>query len=343
MNMDQVLKRISEIAETKPVYRFFKDNPFLDSKDQLPVGNAIWNGKETPNSLSFRFSNTASGLAGIFGIHSKHFDERFDEAVHGSGSEINKIGILNSSSLAALLFFHNISPENELSIELNGEPAIFDECHFEAKNKCIGSPSNIDVALFGRKETGPVVLFLEAKFSEYLTPEPCHNISTAYWPYYKNDYKDVLDKCGLVPTPGVKKEKDGSSKDVINLMDPHYCVGIKQMICHHIGARNFATHNYHKNGIQHKLASYLGCKTKDLATQRYDVFLGEILFRFADDVDKNGQAFEDYKAMYNSFALNVPDSPVKMVNDLLTYQDVFSHYNGLTKEIRSYYKMGAKR
>lgn len=340
MNKCQLLERISEIAKTKPVYHFFEDSPFFSSSGSLPVGNAIWHGEETSHSLSFKFSNNASELAEIFGIHSSLFKERFEEAIHGSGSELNKIGILNSSSLASLLFFHNISTDNSLSMDLNGEEVVFDECHFEAKNKCIGAPSNMDVALFGRKGSRPVILFLESKFSEYLALEPCYYISTAYWLLYKNEYKEVLVNCGLNPTPEKKKGEDGSSKDVINIVGSHYCEGIKQMICHHIGVRNFITHDYHKDGIQHKFADYLDCTTKELANKQYDVYLGEILFRFDDTVDKNSQAFEDYNALYNSFVSSLPDSPVIMVKNLLTYQDVFKHYNGLSEEIKAYYKIG---
>jgi len=339
MEASTLLNSIKDIASKKRVYHFFENNSFFTGASELPVGKTIWQGKTSPNSLSFQISKKGSELAQLFGIESPLFYSKFDEATHGSGNELNKIGILNSSSLAALLFFHNVSPDNKLIIDINEKKAEFDECHFEAKNKCIGSPSNVDIALFGTRADKKIVLFLEAKFSEYLTLGTCYNISTAYSTLYKKEYKKVLEACDLTVQSGTKKENNGSTKNVINLFGSHYCEGIKQMICHHIGVNNFYKNDYHKGGIQNKLASYLGCKTKELSNKEYDIYLGEIVFKFDKSVDEGHKAFKDYEDMYSKFVNNVPESPVKLVNQLLTYQTVFKDYNGLTDKIKAYYKM----
>ena len=86
----------------------------------------------------------------------------FKQAVSGSGNELLKIDSMKSSSLLAFLFFQNVN--KELKIKIKDE--YYSIVKFEFKNKVFNGPSNIDVVLENEKS----ILFVECKFTEYLTP-----------------------------------------------------------------------------------------------------------------------------------------------------------------------------
>ena len=140
------------------------------------------------------------------------------------------ICVIHSSALAALLCFHKVDKNNP--IKINGTE--YDEVEMEWGNTCMekGGKSKIDIALFNhsKKET----LFLEAKFSEYLNPSR-QKLKPIYETWYQNTYSKFL------PTD-IEHSKDNSLQS--KSKKTHYCEGIKQMICHHIGARNYKKEQY---------------------------------------------------------------------------------------------------
>lgn len=162
------------------------------------------------------------------------FDKKFEQAISGSGDELFKMNAPWSSSLCALLFFYNVSKDNPLRI--NGIKYI--ESYFEVKNEVFDSPSNMDVVL--KSENGKHLLFVECKFTEYLTP------GTKYIsPKYKeNDAYNVL------------LNKDNKLK-LVNYSKDNYMAywngkrvfveGIKQIIAHSIGLDNYIHGKTSKN------------------------------------------------------------------------------------------------
>lgn len=197
----------------------------------------------TGSDWSLKFDNKgkpiADYLSAMFGINDDNWYNKFIEATTGSGNEGNRILTLHSSALLALLTFGNISQDNPVVIR--GEKYV--ESWFEVRNVVIPgrSPSSIDVLL--RAESGNL-LFLESKFTEYLTASGA-NIVSAYKPFYERllplipnmplqivypkkfqDNKTEVIGFGLKPT-SARKELNGL-----------YLYGIKQCISHLIGIAN---------------------------------------------------------------------------------------------------------
>ena len=116
-------------------------------------------------------SFVSESLANNFGIEKEKdvFIKKFEMSCSGTGGELKKITTLHSSSLCALLFFFNV---DTMPLKMRGlENCEFTQSFFEFKNKVIRYPSNIDVVLLGKNKitNKKVILFLESKFSEYIT------------------------------------------------------------------------------------------------------------------------------------------------------------------------------
>ena len=237
--------------------------------------DVIKTGKTDP-SYEFGFAGKSfidyvgEAIADNFDIKDKKlFVEKFNMSCSGTGDEIKKITTLHSSSLCALLFFFNVSEKNKLVFD-GLEDYEFTQSFFEFKNKVIGYPSNIDVVLLGRniKNKSKVILFLESKFSEYITginnPGTKYEIGKSYFkkgsfsePIYKSLDKDIL----------LKNEGD---KYFISADTPKYLEGLKQMISHYYGIRNFMRGDFYKKDNECLI---------DLQNHKADEFLlGEILF-----------------------------------------------------------------
>ena len=94
------------------------------------------------------------------------FDDLYDQAIGGSGSEDGNMCNAISSSLFAFLFFSRVSNDNPIII--NGTK--YTHVCFEFKNRTLSgksdfAPSNIDVVLASDGYTD--ILFIESKFGEY--------------------------------------------------------------------------------------------------------------------------------------------------------------------------------
>jgi hypothetical protein len=256
-------------------------------------------------------------LKRIFGITNGTFDSKFEEAI--SGLEKKRIMTLHSSSLAALLLFHSVSEKNPVYIPINGNPVAFTSVEFEVKNRVDKGdpkhPSRIDVMLLGND----CRLYLESKFSEYLSSGTNEISATYYYKAIHERLKKYLQQCGL--TIEVKDENiyiKGRGK---------YCEGPKQMISHYLGIR---TEMATSSNITESM-----------------VILGEVLFDFGEMTKKK---FEGYKEIYTSLKKGLAESAKEdninlTINDLITYQQIFaleenrSFVNNLPENIRQFYRL----
>ena len=181
----------------------------------------------------------------------------------------------------------------------------------------------MDVVLTGKDaQTGKeVILFLESKFSEYLTWGKYSGISNHV---YQKTY-DQLFNAGVLERMGLKYEecpdKPGYS-DLASVKGKtmHYAGGIKQMVSHYLGVKNAADGKLYEG---------------------YDIYLGEVLFKFPDSIEDAQRKFNDYDGLYMTLAegLNqLSEDKFKVIDQCLTYQDVFKD-NELEESVRSFYSL----
>ena len=225
-----------------------------------------------------------------------------------------RIRTLHSSALAAVLCFHLIDSEHPIFID--GQK--YTSVKFEWANRCtgVGGQSNVDIALFNDEEKQ--ILLLEAKFSEYLSYSK-EVVSPVYDEYYNSTYKKLLPE-EFVYENNVLKSATKQS---------HYCEGIKQMICHHIGAKNM-------------------CRMEEYSS--FTIKLGELLFQFPETDNKKynikrKERFEDYCKLYRSLATNINGinkSNIRLISDVMTYQTVFSDMENsklILPRVKDYYAL----
>ena len=218
------------------------------------------------------------------------FAKKFQMACSGTGDELKKITTLHSSSLCALLFFFNV--DNKKLVIPSLSEYEFTESFFEFKNKVIRYPSNIDVVLLGKNiKTGKkVILFLESKFSEYITGIGKIKASKIE-SYFKTDrysapIYESIDKEENFDFDFNKKDGFYNSKK--------YNEGLKQMISHYYGIRRFMKGEFvDDNENVYKNIREYGAE---------EIILGEILFdNFAKD-NKLEEKLKDYKKAYSKLA-----------------------------------------
>jgi len=257
----------------------------------------------------------------------KLFKEKFDQAVNGDGQEWTRITTLHSSSLIALLCFYKIDNNNPLEYTIDGKKCIFTNSYFECQNdiKYAPRPSNIDVVLTGQIENTneQVILFLESKFSEYLSHAKCEGISHRV---YGDIYTKLVNRID-----GLKIEEAGTWSISATPERPQaYCEGIKQMVSHFQGVRD----------------GFIGSDD-----DKYNhIYLGEILFKFEKEVDtknkkNNKNNFESYRDYYNSLAKRLNeinnDDRFIVLDEPLTYQNVFKDFK-LDDSVQKFYGIGKK-
>lgn len=217
------------------------------------------------------------------------FAKKFQMACSGTGNELKKITTLHSSSLCALLFFFNV--DNKKLVIPSLSEYEFTESYFEFKNKVIRYPSNIDVVLLGKNiKTGKkVILFLESKFSEYITGTGIIKASKIE-SYFKTDrysapiYESIEKKAEYINF----NKKDGFYNS------EKYNEGLKQMISHYYGIRRFMKGEFvdDNENVYNNIREY-GAE---------EIILGEILFdNFAKD-NKLEDKLKKYKEDYSELA-----------------------------------------
>ena len=265
----------------------------------------------------------------IFGLDWKIFADKYLQATSGDGQEARRIRTLHSSSLLCLLCFYGVSEERPLNLIVEGRQVRFTSSQFEVKNP-VGTDetgkehnSNMDVVLYGKDSQNgkKVILFLESKFSEYLTWGKYSGISNHV---YRKIYAQ-LSHNGVLERMGLKYEENPDNRgysdlDSVKGKTMHYAGGIKQMVSHFLGVKNAAAGKQYED---------------------YDIYLGEILFKFPDSIEDAQRKFNDYDGLYKTLAkgLNqISEDKFKVLGQCLTYQDVFKDYD-LEESVRSFYSL----
>lgn len=220
------------------------------------------------------------------------FKKKFEMACSGSGDEIKKITTLHSSSLCAFLFFYNTDNKYlEMEIPEIGK-IIFYKSFFEFKNKVIKSPSNVDVVLLGEaKDTNKkYILFLESKFSEYITGINNENVKYEIGKtYFDNEYsKPIYDNCS-------KFDLNKTEDNHLFCSEKCYIEGLKQIISHYVGIRNFM------NGDIYDKEDSRITEVKNYYDEGADILLGEILFDNFDSETKT-EYLDSYDKKYEKLA-----------------------------------------
>ena len=285
------------------------------------LDNTPYRGGVSKRSLRIRIKPKAEDrgedLAGIFGLDAEVFGKKYLEAISGDGQEARRIRTLHSSSLLCLLCFYGVSEDRPLVIKIGGRVVKFTSSSFEVKlpvekeENGESRPANIDVVLAGKDEKRgkPVMLFLESKFSEYLSWGKYEEISNRV---YEKTYSQLC-KGGYLDMMGLKFEENPENPSYsvlssINGRTIHYASGIKQMVSHFLGVKNIAERD---KGV--------------------DIYLGEILFKISGAIDKRNHKFQDFRHLYK-----ISDSKFKVVEQCFTYQEVFRSFN-LNPSVRLFY------
>lgn len=330
---------IDEVAKNQKVYRQFQkieDKQFLLSITGI-LQKTPWRDTVSENSLMFSGEKGPDEVLKKVFCLGDAFQHKYKQAVSGNGQEEQKINRLHSSALLSLLAFYSVSKENPITFELNGKEVVFTNVEFEHKNgvgkdeKGMGHNSNMDIMLYDGDTLDSIknVLFLESKFSEYLTLGQKKDISNTV---YGDIYRMLFNQ------PSVDKlvcERQDSGYFLLktNEKGNHYCEGIKQMISHYMGVLNFVQ-------AQKCLNVYLGC----------------ILFDFKDDtIDTKVEGagishLEDYRRVYSYLCKKLAElsgdfakpENLHILNECLTYQDVFQmeqNRNVLDKNVKTFYSL----
>jgi len=286
------IKTIEEFPKSD-LYKFFAQNPFVQKCiNEGRIFQSYWQGQYSTNSCSFmdvgkkvNKAEIRNNLKDIFGIKSELFDRKYAMAISGDGQEHRRISTLHSSSLVALLCFYSVSKDHPLTMDIEGQKVEFYQSLFEQKN-LIGKDaagkehnSNMDVVLIGKNSADEsVILFLESKFSEYLAHGKYDEISFVY----DDIYKDLTAKGQ--PIEGLEIIRESNTWSILAApgCPQQYCQGIKQMISHYQGVRK-------------------GFMKKD-GKKYAHIYLGEILFKFPEDVDKGYESYNSYVGLYRQLA-----------------------------------------
>lgn len=323
----------------------------------FPVERTLYKKIRTPNSYTFSKASSKNkdtrrdGLADLFAITDKDlFERKFDQSISGNGQELKRIATVHSSSLCALLFFYIVSEENPYTMEIGGEEYIFTYSRFEYQNKVIEgrNPSNVDVVLVGKHKNTEkqVVFFVESKFSEYFERlEKKLAISTEY---LKNKYSEPIYRSGCMDEMGLHVIEKPDDKNFLLVSDETcYVEGIKQMISHYVGVRNFC------NMLKKKDKVDVGDEDiENAALDGAKIFLGEILFTKGIGqlpIGNGKKAFDSYQEKYRILAgalneqirIDGMSEQVSVLADILSYSQ-FQNSRCIKEERikRFYFEMG---
>lgn len=262
-------------SKVNKAYALWKE--FIDD-NRSALKYTLWKPKENVESEHSLCFKKKADLIRIFKLN--NYISSYMEGMD------SRILVLHSSALLPLLLFHSISPTN--TIRISGIE--YDDVRFEVPNKVFNSkgPSKIDVALISHKEQA--VLYLESKFTEYLLGKSSKSFSGKY----ENMVRVIL---GPNQPTKAKENNQFYIKGKLDDIDIVYGEGIKQMIAHFIGVC--------KGGTEQNFV--------DIYIKKgYKVFLGEILYRFENQIDKRSK-FDGYDKLYQKVA--------KQMNNLLGKYD----------------------
>ena len=300
-------------------------------------------------SMSFKSQNGEDEfgtLKRIFGL-SESARGLFEAATGGNGNEKQKILTLHSSSLLAFLCFNDIA-NHPITIDgivyddgtVFNDGTVYNEVMFEVKNNVINnSPgkSNIDVLLMG--ENRKKLLFLESKFTEYLSGGKVTLSPHRYEEFYsmlteKNNFRF---SAGYLP---VNSKTDKSQKTQYALYKgkktSEYLEGIKQAFSHLLGIATGPAKKQTKGNEDY---------TSSLLENADEIKFASIVFNCDND------KFEKYDDLYKSVfensdvikdtikdVLKKRELKLTIVPHLLQYQEVFQA-NFPHEKVREFYRV----
>ena len=203
----------------------------------IPPGVALRpTGKKSHGSMAFvckPFCRRET-LKHIFGIDDNDtwFDEAFRQVTAGKGMEIRRIMTLHSSSMLGLLIFHSVESHPVIVAGVR-----YVRAFFEVESRVFDSNSSVDVMLVS--EDGNTLLFLELKFTEFLSPSAYYRITGKYHNLYSS-MGDILSESNIrVGDIEKRKKRNGESAVEFKISGydgvPQYFCGVKQLISHAIG------------------------------------------------------------------------------------------------------------
>ena len=300
-------------------------------------------------SMSFKSQNGEDEfgtLKRIFGIR-ESARGLFEAATGGNGNEKQKILTLHSSSLLAFLCFNDIA-NHPITIDgivyddgtVYNDGTVYDEVMFEVKNNVINnSPgkSNIDVLLMG--ENRKKLLFLESKFTEYLSGGKVTLSPHRYEEFYsmlteKNNFRF---SAGYLP---VNSKTDKSQKTQYALYKgkktSEYLEGIKQAFSHLLGIATGPAKKQTKGNEDY---------TSSLLENADEIKFASIVFNCDNDKFKK---YDDlYKSVFENSdvikdtikdVLKKRELKLTIVPHLLQYQEVFQA-NFPHEKVREFYRV----
>lgn len=327
--------RIEEFTKKFPINTQLKNGVFIDY--------TYHKGKKTKSTKCFTNSQENNHtVEDIIMIISSVFDSSLKDnkrqrylletAVGGNGNEKYRFTRLHSSSLCAFLHYYRVSKESPIKLKIENDLIEFDQVAFEFKNPCIDKryPSCIDVVLVSNSNN--LILFLESKFTEYLSNDS-KSVSKEYLKYYEK----ISDRSNKL-TDNIEYYMN----EVTNKLDLHtktdklYVDGIKQMISHFIGVKNFCDGDLIELGKSindEDLNLYKKFKKNDAK-----VYLGEMLYSFGNE----NLYLNHYQEEYSSLQTNlnkITDNQFTVLPEIMTYQELFKwNENYFSKEIKDFYK-----
>ncbi len=284
-----------------------------------------WQDGFSKNSLSF---NDKASIASSFGLP---LEESFSKHIENAES---RICTLHSSALLPLLLFYQISPGNKLYVRIKSELIAFDDVRFEVPNKVFHSsfPSKIDVALISHSQQ--TILYLESKFTEYLTGSSSEKIADAYVKTFSELGIELIDH---------RIEGNLFGNPII------YGDGIKQFVAHFIGVCKGGTPRneveiYIKKGYKTYLGEIVYKFNSKEATERYESYailysnIANILKNKLASSEKTGKGTVVEVQDFQEIIRNARD--FEILPQLLTYQDLLKDNEEfkLAETIKSFYK-----
>ena len=254
--LNDFINRIEASPEVNKAYSELNWKDFLRNNADNIVYTS-WRDGVSINSLSFK---AKSSIATSFGLRSA------DSFAKHTENTDSRICTLHSSSLLPLLLLYQINPNNKLYVRIKDKLIAFDDVRFEVPNKVFHSsfPSKIDIALISHSQQA--VLYLESKFTEYLTGLASDKIA--------DSYADSFNELGI-KLNNQKIEGDLDEYPII------YGDGIKQFVAHFIGVCKGGT-------PRNEVEIYI--------KKGYKTYLGEIVYEF------NSDRYDSYKKLYSNIA-----------------------------------------
>lgn len=260
------------------------------------------------------------------------FLSAFDYVGNGKGKEAGRITTVHSSSLLGLLTFFRV-PNKPIFIRgIDG--VTFDKAYFEVESTVfkingLDSNSSVDVLLVSDDEN--TLLFLELKFTEFLSPSNHYWLEPKYLEIY-NSLSSILEEADIFVGPIEKRKHTPRNKDkeptftkefkISSLSNnKHYFGGIKQMISHTIGL------------MKSPLSGNRELQEKYIVGKNPRIILGTMLFNPSEFDETVKNAYEDYSKLYERvfshsslikeqlMKLNGIERDIEILDKPLTYQN----------------------